>query len=48
MAAKDIVVGVTSWGYIDTTIKEMGAAPFTSGNIVVLVNNICSSFAAAC
>lgn len=48
LAAKDIVVGVTSWGYNDTTIKEMGAAPFTSGNIVVLVNNICSNFAAAC
>jgi V8-like Glu-specific endopeptidase len=48
MAAKDIVVGVTSWGYIDTTIKEMGAAPFTSGNIVVLVNYMCTHFAAAC
>ena len=48
MAAKDIVVGVTSWGYIDATVKEMGAAPFTSGNIVVLVNFICSNFAAAC
>jgi V8-like Glu-specific endopeptidase len=48
MPAKDIVVGVTSWGYIDLTIKEQGAAPFTSGNIVVLVNYMCSHFAAAC
>jgi V8-like Glu-specific endopeptidase len=48
MPAKDIVVGVTSWGYIDTTIKEMGAAPFTSGNITVLVNYVCTNFGAAC
>ena len=48
MAVKDAVVGVTSWGYIDTTIKEMGAAPFTSGNIVVLVNYTCSHNPAAC
>src|SRR5215471_16191057 len=46
--AKDIVVGVTSWGYINQAIKEQGAAPFTSGNIVPLVNYICSHFAGAC
>jgi V8-like Glu-specific endopeptidase len=38
----DIVVGVTSWGYTSTSPKEQGAAPFTSNNIVVLVNAVCS------
>ncbi len=47
-AAGDIVVGVTSWGYTDQTIKEQGASPFTSGNIVLLINAICASHAAAC
>lgn len=47
-AASNIVVGVTSWGYTDQTIKEQGASPFTSGNIVLLVNAVCASHAAAC
>jgi hypothetical protein len=39
--ARDIVVGVTSWGFIDTTVMEQGASPFTSGNIVPLYNFFC-------
>ena len=44
----NIVVGVTSWGYIDTSIKQQGASPFTSGNIVPLVNAACAAVPAAC
>ncbi len=42
MAAWETVVGVTSWGYVDQAVKEQGASPFTSGNIVPLVNAACS------
>ncbi|MGZ8137113.1 MAG: trypsin-like serine peptidase [Methylococcaceae bacterium] len=41
-ANHNIVVGVTSWGYTSTTPKEQGASPFTSDNIEVLVNTLCS------
>ena len=41
-ADHNIVVGVTSWGYNDTTVKEQGASPFTTGNIVNIVNAQCS------
>jgi hypothetical protein len=44
----NVVVGVTSWGYTDTTVKQQGAAPFTSGNILVLVNKVCGATPAAC
>jgi hypothetical protein len=47
-ATYDVVVGVTSWGYIDTSVKQQGASPFTSGNIVVLVNKVCGDTPAAC
>ena len=40
---RNVVVGVTSWGFIDTTIMEQGASPFTSGNIVPLYNTFCPS-----
>jgi len=43
MPNENVVVGVTSWGYIDTTVKQQGAAPFTSSNIVVLVNVVCTA-----
>jgi len=46
--ALDIVVGVTSWGYISTSPKEQGASPFTSGNITVLVSAVCGATPAAC
>lgn len=41
-ATPNIVVGVTSWGYTDATIKQQGASPFTSTNIVTLVNSACA------
>ncbi|VWC84981.1 hypothetical protein BLA50215_01495 [Burkholderia lata] len=47
-AAHNTVVGVTSWGYTDTTVKQQGASPFTSGNIVTLVNTVCGATPAAC
>jgi V8-like Glu-specific endopeptidase len=42
------VVGVTSWGSTDNAVKWMGASPFLSTNIVVLVNNACKAFPEAC
>jgi len=47
-ADPNVVIGVTSWGYTSTLPKEMGAAPFTTGNIVPLVNAVCSAVPAAC
>lgn len=47
-AAHNTVVGVTSWGWVSTTVKAQGAAPFTSSNIVVLVNASCAATPAAC
>lgn len=41
-ANPNIVVGVTSWGYTSTAIKQQGASPFTSGNIVPLVTAACT------
>lgn len=43
------VVGVTSWGYeINHAIKQQGASPFRSTNIVSLVTLACNSRPAAC
>jgi hypothetical protein len=42
------VVGVTSWGYTDSTVKQQGASPFTSNNIVQLVNAACAAYPANC
>jgi V8-like Glu-specific endopeptidase len=47
-AARNTVVGVTSWGYTSTTVKQQGASPFTSGNIVPLVNAVCGATPGAC
>lgn len=47
-AGVNMVVGVTSWGYTNQAVKEMGASPFTSTNITVLVNNACTATPAAC
>jgi V8-like Glu-specific endopeptidase len=44
----NVVVGVTSWGYTSGLPKEMGAAPFTSANIVELMNTVCTEVPAAC
>jgi hypothetical protein len=43
-----MVVGVTSWGYDDTSIKQQGASPLTSGNIVPLMHAACTAVPAAC
>jgi V8-like Glu-specific endopeptidase len=47
-AAHNIVVGVTSWGYTNTAIKEQGASRFTSANIAALVSAACTATPAAC
>lgn len=44
-AQKNIAVGVTSWGYISPDPKVQGASPFTSSNIVLLVDTFCPSTA---
>jgi hypothetical protein len=46
--APNIVIGVTSWGYVSTAVKQQGASPFTSGNIVPLVAAACPTGAPAC
>ena len=45
---RNLVVGVTSWGFNDLNVKQQGAAPFTSGNIVVLANVVCAAAPPAC
>lgn len=41
-ALPNVVVGVTSWGWVDAnTYKAQGASPFTSDNILPLVNAFC-------
>lgn len=47
-ANTNVVVGVTSWGYTDQVYKAQGASPFTSNNIVPLVNAACSAYPKAC
>jgi V8-like Glu-specific endopeptidase len=47
-AAHNIVVGVTSWGYTSTLVKEQGASRFTTGNISALVSASCAVTPAAC
>jgi len=44
----NIVVGVTSWGYVSPDPKEQGASPFTSNNVDTLVGVACSYAPAAC
>ena len=44
----NIVVGVTSWGFDNTSIKQQGASPFTNDNIVLLVTAACAAVPAAC
>jgi V8-like Glu-specific endopeptidase len=44
----NVLVGVTSWGYTSTGPKEQGAAPFTSGNIQLLLNLACGVTPVAC
>lgn len=44
----NIVVGVTSWGYVDGKIQQQGASSFTGDNIDVLTKTACASYPAAC
>jgi V8-like Glu-specific endopeptidase len=44
----NVLVGVTSWGFTDLTVKQMGAAPFTSANILALYNIACDLTPKAC
>lgn len=41
-ASPNFVVGTTSWGYDNNLLKQMGASPFLSTNIVPLVNAACT------
>jgi V8-like Glu-specific endopeptidase len=45
-ADANVVIGVTSWGYTSASVKQQGASPFTSSNIVPLVSAACSGQAA--
>jgi hypothetical protein len=47
-ATRNTVIGVTSWGYTDTSLKQQGASAFTSNNIAVLVNIACTATPEAC
>jgi V8-like Glu-specific endopeptidase len=45
---QNMIVGVTSWGYLGTTAAVSATSPFTSENIGMLMNSACSEFPAAC
>mgnify|MGYP000972664976 CR=1 FL=1 len=47
-ASHNIVVGVTSWGFTNTAVKQQGASRFTSANIQALVNAECAVAPSAC
>ena len=50
-SSPNVVVGVTSWGYTNSSFKKMGASPFTggtSGNIVSLLKTACTAFPGSC
>lgn len=44
----NVVVGVTSWGYTDTSVQEQGASPFLKSNIGTLVTTACTARPAVC
>ena len=45
-AEPNTIIGVTSWGMSDS--EMVGAAPLTSANIEVLINDACEAYPAAC
>ncbi len=47
-AGRNVVVGVTSWGYIDTSVKVQGASPFTAGNIKFMMDAACADYPTRC
>lgn len=44
----NVVIGVTSWGSSDNTVKEQGASPFLASNIDFLVKAACKDYPDAC
>ncbi|WP_052746182.1 trypsin-like serine peptidase [Sulfurovum lithotrophicum] len=44
----DVVVAVTSWGWTSSDPKEQGATPFTDGNIVPLLDTVCTNYPTNC
>jgi len=42
-ATPNMVIGVTSWGYNGSSVKQQGASRFTASNIVPMVNYFCPS-----
>ncbi len=44
----NIIVGVTSWGYTDASVKQQGASAFTSGNVLLLHDVACGNYPLAC
>lgn len=47
-STRNVVVGVTSWGYVSTSVQQQGASPFTSTNITALTTTACTATPAAC
>jgi len=47
-AGHNVVVGVTSWGYVSGAVKQQGASPFTSGNIQALITAACAAYPTSC
>ena len=45
---RNIVVGVTSWGYTNIAVKQQGASSFTSTNIGALVTSACGASPTSC
>jgi V8-like Glu-specific endopeptidase len=45
---RNVVVGVTSWGYTSTAVQQQGASSFTSTNITSLISTACTAYPAAC
>lgn len=47
-AARNMVVGVTSWGSTDDLVKRMGFSPFRDTNVAELVDRACADVPDAC
>ncbi|WFU41817.1 trypsin-like serine protease [Bradyrhizobium sp. CB82] len=47
-AQPNMVIGVNSWGSTNDAVKYMGASPFRSSNIKVLVDGACKAYPDAC
>jgi V8-like Glu-specific endopeptidase len=47
-SAPNAVIGVTSWGPTDPSVKVVAASPLLTSNIDVLVNEACNAYPDAC